>query len=94
MDSFFLNYQTLEFEMFRVPIISRGYVNEAGIPKIVFTAELPTTERYEISEIGIYSAGSNPSAGAYDSKTVFAFTQTENWQYVTAASAVATGTVL
>jgi len=49
-------------------------------------------ERYEISEIGIYSAGSNPSAGAYDSKTVFAFTQTENWQYVTGGSAVAIDT--
>jgi hypothetical protein len=47
---------------------------------------LPTEERYEISEIGIYSAGSNPSAGAYDSKTVFAFSQSENWQYHTAAA--------
>jgi hypothetical protein len=82
----------LDFEMFRVPISSRGFVNEDGVDKIVLTAELPTEERYEISEIGIYSAGSNPSAGAYDSKTVFAFTQTENWQYVTTASAVAIDT--
>ena len=82
----------LDFEMFRVPISSRGFVNEDGVDKIVLTAELPTEERYEISEIGIYSAGSNPSAGAYDSKTVFAFTQTENWQYITAASAVAIDT--
>ena len=82
----------LDFEMFRVPISSRGFVNEDGVDKIVLTAELPTEERYEISEIGIYSAGSNPSAGAYDSKTIFAFTQTENWQYVTAASAVAIDT--
>jgi len=79
----------LDFEMFRVPISSRGFVNENGLDKIVLTAELPAEERYEISEIGIYSAGSNPSAGAYDSKTIFAFTQTENWQYVTTASAVA-----
>ena len=79
----------LDFEMFRVPISSRGFVNQNGLDKIVLTAELPAEERYEISEIGIYSAGSNPSAGAYDSKTIFAFTQTENWQYVTTASAVA-----
>jgi len=79
----------LDFEMFRVPISSRGFVNEGGLDKIVLTAELPTEERYEISEIGIYSAGSNPSAGAYDSKTVFAFTQTENWQHHTAEAAVA-----
>jgi hypothetical protein len=82
----------LDFEMFRVPISSRGFVNEDGVDKIVLTAELPTEERYEISEIGIYSAGSNPSAGAYDSKTVFAFTQTENWQHHTPSAAVAINT--
>ena len=84
--------QNLDFEMFRVPISSRGFVNESGLDKIVLTAELPTEERYEISEIGIYSAGSNPSAGAYDSKTVFAFTQTENWQHHTTEAAVAINT--
>lgn len=44
----------LDFEMFRVPIISRGYVNEDGISKIVFTGELPTEERYEITEVGVF----------------------------------------
>jgi hypothetical protein len=78
--------KSLDFEMFRVPISSRGFVNENGIDKIVFTAELPTEERYEISEIGLYSAGANPSAGVYDSKTIFAFTTTENWQYATTAA--------
>lgn len=84
----------LDFEMLRVPISSRGFVNENGLDKIVLTAELPTEERYEISEVGIYSAGSNPSAGAYDSKTIFAFTQPENWQYHTAESATALDTIL
>lgn len=72
--------QSLDFEMFRVPISSRGYINDGTYDKIVFTAELPTEERYEISEIGLYSAGSNPSAGSYDSKTLYAFTDSENWQ--------------
>jgi hypothetical protein len=76
----------LDFEMFRVPISSKGFVNENGVDKIALTAELPTEERYEISEVGIYSAGSNPSAGAYDSKTVFAFSQAEDWQYHTASA--------
>ena len=84
----------LDFEMLRVPISSRGFINENGLDKIVLTAELPTEERYEISEVGIYSAGSNPSAGAYDSKTIFAFTQPENWQYHTSESAVAIDTIL
>ena len=71
----------LDFEMFRVPIISRGYVNEDGIDKIVFTAELPSEERYEISEVGVFSAGANAAVGAYDSKSIYAFTQDENWEY-------------
>lgn len=73
--------ESLDFEMFRVPIVSRGYVNDNGIEKIVLTAELPTDERYEISEVGIFSAGANPSAGAYDSRSLFAFTVNENWEY-------------
>ena len=81
--------KNLDFEMFRVPISSRGFVNENGTYKIVLTAELPTEERYEISEIGLYSAGSNPSAGVYDSKTIFAFTATESWQYATSAATTA-----
>jgi hypothetical protein len=85
----FATKENLDFEMFRVPISSRGFVNENGIDKIVLTAELPTEERYEITEVGLYSAGSNPSAGAQDSKTVFAFTQGENWEYHTATSSVA-----
>jgi hypothetical protein len=81
--------ESLDFEMFRVPITSRGYVTENGQSKIVFTAELPTAERYEITEVGVWSAGANPSAGAYDSKTVFAFTDTENWEYHNQTGAVA-----
>jgi hypothetical protein len=89
----FSTKENLDFEMFRIPISSRGFVNEDGISKIVLTAELPTEERYEITEVGIYSAGSNPSAGAYDSKTVFAFTAGENWQYHTASAASAINTI-
>jgi hypothetical protein len=85
----FATKEALDFEMFRIPVSSRGFVNESGVNKIVLTAELPTEERYEITEVGLYSAGSNPSAGAYDSKNVFAFTTAENWQHHTAAAAVA-----
>jgi hypothetical protein len=73
--------KSLDFEMFRVPIISRGFVNEDGIDKIVLTAELPTEERYEITEVGIFSAASNPVAGSFDSRNIFSFTDTDNWLY-------------
>jgi len=88
----------LDFEMFRAPIISRGYVTEnvldsngdilltstgnpVTISQIVFTAELPTDERYEITEMGIFSAGANPSAGSTDSKVLNTFAESENWEY-------------
>ncbi len=72
--------EALDFEMFRVPISSRGYVNDDGVNKIVLTAQLPTEERYEITEVGVYSSGSNAIAGQYDSKTITAFPADENWQ--------------
>ena len=85
--------KNLDFEMLRVPISSRGFVSEGGLDKIVFTAELPAEERYEITEVGIFSAKSNPSAGAYDSKTVFSFTNVENWNYHTATASTAIASI-
>ena len=85
--------KNLDFEMLRVPISSRGFVSEGGLDKIVFTAELPAEERYEITEVGIFSARSNPSAGAYDSKTVFSFTSVENWNYHTSTASTAITTI-
>ena len=73
--------ESLDFEMFRVPIISRGFVNEDGSSKVVLTAEMPTEERYEITEVGIFSAGSNPVAGSFDSRVVYSFAETDNWLY-------------
>lgn len=84
----FANKTALDFEMFRVPITSRGFVNDSGVSKIVFTAELPTDERYEISEVGIFSSGTNPTAGAYDSRSLYAFTTDENWEHHTNTAAV------
>jgi len=68
--------------MFRIPISSRGYVNDNGINKIILTAQLPTEERYEITEVGIYSSGSNSIAGRYDSKVITAFSANENWNFI------------
>lgn len=73
--------KTLDLEMFRVPIESRGYIVENGIPKMTFSARLPQEERYEITELGLYSAGSNPSSGAYGSKNIFNFSANESWSY-------------
>lgn len=83
----FASKTTLDFEMFRVPITSRGIVtNQDGSSEVVFTAELPTEDRYEITEIGIYSAAANPAAGSNDSRSLYSFTNNENWEYHTAIS--------
>ena len=79
-----VNYSTkqvLDFEMFRIPIVSRGYIEEDGVSKIVFVGELPSEERYEITEIGIFSAGSNVNAGSSDSQILFSFSLSENWEF-------------
>jgi hypothetical protein len=72
--------KSLDFEMFRIPITSRGFIEEDGQTKLVFSGEVPTTNRYEITEIGIYSAASNPAAVGYDSRTIYAFTREEAWK--------------
>lgn len=72
---------SLDFEMFRVPIISRGTVTENGVTKIVLTAELPTENRYEISEIGVFSAQSNTVLGAASSRNLFSFSGSESWTF-------------
>jgi len=71
----------LEFEMFRVPISTRGFVNDDGVSNVVLSAELPTDERYEITEVGIFSSASNPSSIGKNSRTVIAFSDQENWEY-------------
>lgn len=94
---------SLDYEMFRAPIVSRGYVtndlldsegnpvldgngNPSKYNEIVFTAELPTSERYEISELGVYSSGTNPAATDNQSKNIFLFARSENWVYQTDGS--------
>ena len=74
--------RNLDFEVLRIPISSRGYVyDEAGVANIVFAGELPGDQRYLFSEIGIFSAKSNPAAGTEDSRMIYTFSPSENWEY-------------
>jgi hypothetical protein len=80
----FSNKKALDFEVLRVPIVSRGYISDDnGITDVVFSAELPTDQRYEITEVGVYPGSSNPAAGVLDSKMLYTFSPTENWKYHT-----------
>jgi len=76
--------ENLDFEVLRMPISTRGYVyDELGNPQIVFAAEIPTDQRYEISEVGIYPGRTNPVAGSLDSRIAYTFAESENWEYHT-----------
>lgn len=73
--------RSMDFEMVRVPISSRGYVNDGGATHVVFAAEIPTSERYLISEAALWSAGSNANAANTDSRQLFTFGVLEGWKY-------------
>ncbi len=82
--SSFASQKALEFEVLRTPITSRGFVyDDNGNPNIVFVAELPSEQRYSITEIGIFPGRVNPSAEGNDSKIVYSFSEAENWEYHT-----------
>lgn len=79
----------MDFEMVRVPITSKGFVDDNGTTKVSLTAELPKENRYEITEIGLWSAGSNSLARNFDSRVLFNFS--ESWQaHNTSISEIAT----
>lgn len=89
-DSFgdYSSKKQLDFEVLRIPITSRGYVyDEDGESNIVFAGELPGDQRYLFTEIGVFSARSNPSAGTIGSRFVYTFSESENWEYHNETSA-------
>ena len=73
------NEQCMKFEMLRVPISSRSFVNEEDFNRISFAGELPLETQYRITEVALWSDSANAIA-ASDSRVVFAFTQDENWK--------------
>jgi hypothetical protein len=77
----FSTQESLEFEALRSPITSRGLVyDDQGKPNIVFVAELPSEQRYGITEIGVYPGQANPSAGSLGSRGIYSFAESENWE--------------
>jgi len=69
----YISQTKLGFETYRSKIISRGYVNNDGIPELSLIAELPTNNRYGITEIALFPGLENPSAKDYDSRILLNF---------------------
>lgn len=79
-----IDRSTMKFEMARAPIVSRGLVYENGVRKLAFLAELPITNRYQITEVGVWSGAKNLRAAQFDSKTLTSFDATsERWFTIT-----------
>lgn len=79
--TFSVEADSLEFEVARVPILSKGLLKEDGQEKIVFKAELPIEQRYQITELGLYPAAANAVAGNFDSRVISTFANSEPWAY-------------
>lgn len=62
------------------PAVALSPAGSALVPrtKISLTAELPADNRYEITEVGVWSAANNSLASQYDSKILFNFSN--GWQ--------------
>lgn len=69
----YVSQTKLSFETYRSKIISRGYVNNNGIPELSLIAELPTNNRYGITEIALFPGFENPSAKDYDGRILLNF---------------------
>ena len=87
------NNETMKFEMVRVPISSRGFVNENGVSKLALSAEMPTEYRYEITEVALWSAGANSAVTNSDSRVLFTFDTTEGWQLHSTETPGSTGPI-
>lgn len=71
--------ETMNFEMIRLPISSRGYVNDNGVSKLSLAAEMPTSDQYAITEVGLWSSGTNANAQGSDSRMLYSFSRQERW---------------
>jgi hypothetical protein len=74
------NKKSLDFEMIRIPITSRGLSTEDGVDMLVLGAEAPTQDRLSITEIGVYSAGANNLVTGSQSRVLHTFANYENWE--------------
>jgi hypothetical protein len=72
--------KTLDYEMFRVPIVSRAFDSQSGSTQVILAGELPTQDRYLMTEAAIFSSGTNPIASLSDSRSLYSFSEGEGWE--------------
>lgn len=70
---------SMDFEMLRVPVTSRAVRIVDGESYVIFTGDLPSADRYGITEIGIYPAEKSNISGSVDSSSLNNFGNAESW---------------
>ena len=73
------NKNELDFEVLRLPIRESSVVFENGETKLCLNAIIPTRNRYEFSEIGVFSADSNAFLASKAPQILFSFGESERW---------------
>ena len=83
--------------MYSTPYVGYAYNNSlfyatAFTKQVSLTAEMSDTTAYDISELGIYSLGSNQYSASGNSRMLLSFSGTEGWEYYNGTSFSTIGT--
>jgi len=76
--------ENLYFEMERFPIVTKSFYRDPddGKMKLIFKAELPSEQRYKITEVGLFPTKYDQSNSTGDNKKIAVFLSKEGWRRV------------
>lgn len=80
------NKTNLIFEAFRVPITAATVLFDGGQTKISLSASVPSAQRFEFSEIGVFSSETNSLVTSEKPKMIFTFSESEGWEHHSGAT--------
>ncbi len=80
------NKTVMDFEALRIPVSGASVLFEGGQTKVVLTGQLPSAQRYEFSEIGVFSAESNSLLNTEPPRMIYTFSDVEGWEYHTGST--------
>lgn len=80
------NKTKMDFEAFRIPVSGASVLYEGGQTKVVLTGTLPSAQRYEFSEIGVFSAESNSLLSTEPPRMIYTFSDAEGWEHHTGST--------
>lgn len=75
----FADQTKLSFESIRIPVTETAVVEEGGETYVSLSAPLPSEQRYEFSEIGVYSKERDLVTSGPEDQTIFSFSDAEGW---------------